>query len=115
MNDGLFTKQGKKLMMVGVFLWCVAMLIGGEDDPGMLAKVSDTPGHAQVGASHPAPQGVQPPQASYQAVQPAQQDPELDAWYGEAAPAEVVDPTPPDQSAMINDAKPAVSAAPVAM
>ena len=45
MEDGLFTNQGKKLLFVALFLVLVAMLVGGEDDPGMIAQISDSNPH----------------------------------------------------------------------
>jgi len=112
MEDGLFTNQGKKLMLIGIFLWGVAMLIGGEEDPGMIAQVSEggAEGIASHGSANDAPTYTPPPQAVR--IQP-QQDPSLAAWYAEAAPNEAVSPDPVDESHLINDTVPAVSTDPI--
>ncbi|MFA6218974.1 MAG: hypothetical protein WC692_04245 [Erythrobacter sp.] len=113
MEDGLFTHQGKKLMLIGFFLWCVAMLIGDEDDPGMIAQVSE--GGADGLVSHEPGVDEQayvpPPQAARVEARPPQ-DASLDAWYAEAAPNEVVNPEPVDESHLIDDTQPVVSAEP---
>jgi hypothetical protein len=114
MEDGLFTNQGKKLLLIGFFLWCVAMLIGGEDDPGMIAKVSE--GGAGEMVSHDAgngpPANGPPPQAA-RVQSRSRTDTSLEAWYAEAGPGEAVSPDPVDESHLINDTQPAVTTDPV--
>ncbi len=128
MEDGVLTTHGKKLLMVGLFLWFVAVLIGGEDDPGIIAQqveASDN-GMATTAAFEPAQQSAMkvtqgPPPAARRS---RQDDAALEAWYassdapGEAAlqsepqvPA-LVEPSPVDESHLINDTQPLVSAAP---
>jgi hypothetical protein len=114
MEDGLFTNQGKKLMLIGIFLWGVAMLIGGEEDPGMIAQVSE--GGAEGMALHGPEAGAPayPPSPQEARVQSqSQQDPSLAAWYAEAAPNEAVSPDPVDESHLIDDTVPAVSTDPI--
>jgi hypothetical protein len=114
MEDGLFTNQGKKLMLIGIFLWGVAMLIGGEEDPGMIAQVSEGGAEEMThhGPASGAPAYPPPPQATR--VQPqTQQDPSLAAWYAEATPSEAVSPDPVDESHLIDDTVPAVSTDPI--
>ncbi|MBX7494410.1 hypothetical protein K3172_00915 [Qipengyuania sp. 6B39] len=117
MEDGLFTKQGKKLLMVGIFLVVVASLVGGEDNPGLLAEVSEQ----EAGLDQPPP-AYQVPPAGQMAVsqspvssprpQVRQDDSALDAWYASAAPVEPLDPQPVDESHLIDDTQPFVSAEP---
>lgn len=117
MEDGLFTNQGKKLLFIAIFLVLVAALVGGEEDPGMIAQVAD-------------PDAAQAPSPSYAASAPTIVEPEvtirdprpverpdasntsLEDWYAEAGPGEPVDPQPVDESHLINDTQPAVSAEP---
>ncbi|MEZ5681304.1 MAG: hypothetical protein R3E14_08400 [Erythrobacter sp.] len=117
MEDGLFTNQGKKLLFIALFLVLVAALVGGEDDPGMIAQLSD--GNAKAVA----PKGFTPPPEHQQNVvvrnpRPAarndRNNTSLEDWYAEAAPSEPLDPEPVDESYLINDTQPAVSAAPQA-
>lgn len=115
MEDGVFTNQGKKLLFVALFLVLVAMLVGGEEDPGMIAQIGDN----NVVA---APQAYAPPaveaheapvvRAPRRIDRPERNDASLEDWYAEAAPAEPVDPQPVDESYLINDAQPIVSAEP---
>ena len=128
MEDGLLTTHGKKLMMVGLFLWFVAVMIGGEDDPGLLAQQVDASGNgpASAAAYEPAPQdAMKVTQAPSSARRPSRQDDAaLDAWYAasdagsdwgtppEAQAPQVVEPRPVDESHLINDTQPLVVAAP---
>ena len=119
MEDSLFSNQGKKLLMVGLFLWCVASLVGGEDNPGVLAEQV---GKGQVDTA--AGMAFEPEHATATAMQattaPRQDDSDLNAWYAatpdpmEAAPQEPEPfvPQPVDESHLINDTKPFVSVAP---
>lgn len=118
MEDGLFTNQGKKLMFIALFLVLVAALVGGEDDPGMIAQISDGSAQAEQ------PQAYSPP-PSYREEGPVVRNPRrtdrpdpnstsLEDWYAETAPAEPLDPQPVDESYLINDTQPAVSAEPQA-
>ena len=115
MEDGLFTNQGKKLLFVALFLVLVAMLVGGEEDPGMIAQISD---NNVAAAPQPyAPPVAQPPEAPVVRAprridRPDRNDASLADWYAEAAPSEPIDPQPVDESYLINDTQPAVSAAP---
>ena len=128
MESGLFTNQGKKLMMVGLFLWFVAVMIGGEDDPGIIAQqvsasengIASTAGYEPVQQSAMKVTQGPPPVAR----RSRQDDAALDAWYAASdAPGEAatqpepqvptpVEPSPVDESHLINDTQPLVSAAP---
>ena len=121
MEDGLFTKQGKKLLMIGVFLWCVAALVGREEDPGMIANLAEGgPGAGPVSAG---PVSASPPPSAAVVHRPApaprREDPGLSAWYAEAdsntgpAEPEPFVPAPVDNSHLINDARPIGSSQPV--
>ncbi|WP_341711550.1 hypothetical protein [Erythrobacter sp.] len=114
MEDGLFTNQGKKLMLVGIFLWGVAMLIGGEDDPGVIAQVGEDGANGLVAqdSGHNQQASAPLPQAARVQSRP-QQDPALADWYAEAGPVEPVEPEPVDESHLINDTVPAVSTEPL--
>lgn len=125
MEDGLLTTHGKKLMMVGLFLWFVAIMIGGEDDPGLIAQQVDASrnGAASAAAYEPAPQNaMKVTQAPSPASRPSRQDDAaLDAWYAASdagsdwgSPPEPqtptpVEPAPADESHLINDAQPSIS------
>ena len=128
MEDGLLTTHGKKLLMIGLFLWFVAVMIGGEDDPGLLAQQVGASGNGSASASayEPAPQDVMKvTQAPSAAPRPSRQDDAaLDAWYAaseagsdwgtppEPQAPQVVEPRPVDESHLINDTQPLVVAAP---
>ena len=128
MEDGLLTTHGKKLLMIGLFLWFVAIMIGGEDDPGLLAQQVDASGNgsASAAAYEPAPQGaMKVTQAPSAAPRPSRQDDAaLDAWYAasdagsdwgtppEPQVPQVVEPRPVDESHLIDDTQPMVVAAP---
>ena len=128
MEDGVLTTHGKKLLMVGLFLWFVAVLIGGEDDPGIIAQQVEASnnGVASTAAFEPVQQNAMkvtqgPPPAARRS---RQDDAALDAWYAASdAPGETamkpepqvptpVEPSPVDESHLINDTQPLVSAAP---
>lgn len=117
MEDGLFTNQGKKLLFVALFLVLVASLIGGEDNPGMIAQIGEE-------NRADAPQGFTPP-TEHQQRGPVVRDPRpvarntsnessLQDWYAEAAPSAPLDPQPVDESYLINDTQPMVGAQPQA-
>lgn len=119
MEDGLFTNQGKKLLFVGIFLVLVAALVGGEEDPGMIAQVADENGTAQSPATYPGNSvNLAEPEAVVRDPRPMNRSPaddtRLEDWYAEAGPTEPVDPQPADESHLINDTQPAVSAEPQA-
>ena len=119
MEDGLFTNQGKKLLFVALFLVLVAALVGGEEDPGMIAQISDkdgaqgapTAGIASTNAYSEPEVTVRDPRP---VERPSASDTSLDDWYAEAGPSEPVDPQPVDESYLINDTQPSVSADPQA-
>ena len=128
MEDGLLTTHGKKLLMVGLFLWFVAVMIGGEDDPGLIAQQVDASGNGVAGATayEPAPHSaMKVTQGPTPTSRPSRQDDAaLDAWYASSDTAsdwgpapepqvpQPVDPRPVDESHLVNDAKPLVDAAP---
>ena len=119
MEDGLFTNQGKKLLFVAIFLVLVAALVGGEEDPGMIAQVADERGAPQSVTTYPgnAPAYAEPDVAVRNPrpiERPSGTDTSLESWYAEAGPAEPVDPQPVDESHLINDTQPAISAEPQA-
>ena len=127
MEDGVLTTHGKKLLMVGLFLWFVAVLIGGEDDPGIIAQQVEASnnGMASTAGYEPVQQSAMqvtqgPPPAARRS---RQDDAALDAWYAASDAQDPVtmqpepqvptpfEPTPVDESHLINDAKPMVDAA----
>ncbi len=128
MEDGLLTTHGKKLLMIGLFLWFVAVMIGGEDDPGLIAQQVDASGNGVASAApfEPAPQSaMKVTQAPSPASRPSRQDDAaLDAWYAasdagsdwgpapEPQAPQPVEPRPVDESHLINDTQPPVTAAP---
>jgi hypothetical protein len=119
MTGNLITGQGKKLVVIAVFLVIVALLVGGEDDPGMIGELAETtsfnpvPDNASEFA-HP----VEDAPGRKAAL--SRQDSSLTSWYAQsestgAVVPEPVEPTPVDDSHLINDAKPLVSASPPAV
>ncbi len=117
MEDGVFTNQGKKLLFVALFLVLVAMLVGGEDDPGMIAQISDSNPHPS-GPQAYSPQPMEDEGPVIRNPRPVERssdnDMSLDEWYADAGPVAPVDPQPVDESHLINDTQPAVSAEPQA-
>lgn len=117
MEDGLFTNQGKKLLFVAIFLVLVVALVGGEEDPGMIAQISDQEAaqaapHASVASTYSEPEVVVRDPRPVE--RPSASDMSLSDWYAESGPSEPVDPQPVDESHLINDTQPAVSAEPQA-
>ncbi|UYH54384.1 hypothetical protein N6L26_10005 [Qipengyuania sp. SS22] len=111
MDDGLPPGVLKKLAMVGLFLLAVLLLVGGEDDPGLIGQLGDgAPGDADYGE----PRETEVVSSSPEPPPPARRpDPSLSAWYAESetsGPAEPtpLSPAPLDDSYLINDAAPTV-------
>ena len=84
MEHGLFANQGKKLAFVAILLLCVALLVGREEDPGLLAStqrdgmppasalpdaVLSDPGLSDPGQPDAGAQVVPPPPAMQPPVQ----------------------------------------------
>ena len=103
MDDGLPPGVLKKLAMVGLFLLAVLLLVGGEDDPGLIGHAGyGEPRQAEIVSSSPEP----PPPARGP-------DPSLSAWYAESETSGPAEPTPftpapLDDSYLINDAAPTI-------
>ncbi|MEX0341573.1 MAG: hypothetical protein AB3N06_03215 [Erythrobacter sp.] len=103
----------KKLALVGAFLVAVALLVGGEDDPGVIGQLGDA---APVeDTSSPAPRDARTGEA--QSRQSGENDRSLSAWYAESeatgpAHPEPFKPAPIDHSHLISDAQPMVDTAP---
>lgn len=111
MEQGLSSGIVKKLALAGAFLVAVALLIGGEDNPGVIGQLGDAvPVGRQAPAAQPAT-GIERPAPS--ARQSPRNDQALSAWYAESettgpAAPEAFQPAPIDHSHLINDAKPIV-------
>ena len=119
MEDGLFTNQGKKLLFVAIFLVLVAALVGGEEEPGLIAQISDQEGAPSAPtASVASTSSYSEPEVIVRNPRPVERpsagETSLEDWYAESGPAEPVDPQPVDESYLINDTQPAVSAEPQA-
>ena len=128
MEGGLLTTHGKKLLMIGLFLGIVAVMIGGEDNPGLIAQQVDAPGNGVASALpyEPARQGdMKVTHGPPPTFRPNKQDnAALDAWYaasdteGDWGPGpepqapQPMEPRPVDESHLINDTQPLVVAAP---
>lgn len=103
--------QGKKLIVIGLFLALVLILVGGEDDPGVIGGLADADTPVVAEDELAVAQTKSPPPPA------RREDPALSSWYSRAAdsgaaiPQPVV-PTPVDDSHLINDAKPMVSVGP---
>ncbi|MCP2017877.1 MAG: hypothetical protein OSA41_14830 [Erythrobacter sp.] len=112
MDNGLPPGVLKKLAMVGLFLLAVLLLVGGEDDPGLIGQLGDgAPGDAGYGE----PRQTEVVSSSPEPPPPARRgpDPSLSAWYAESetsGPAEPAPftPAPLDDSYLINDAAPTI-------
>jgi hypothetical protein len=121
MEDGLFSKQGKKLLMIGIFLWFVAALVGREEDPGVIANLAEDGSQPSASVSAPVPVAAPPSAAVVHRPAPAprRQDPGLSAWYAEAddtsggVEPQPLEPAPVDNSHLINNAKPIGTAEPI--
>ncbi|MBX7481512.1 hypothetical protein [Qipengyuania qiaonensis] len=118
MAGNTFFGQGKKLIAIGVFLVLVTILVGGEEDPGVigdLAEIGSPPGTTADVAQLPSPVerfDSSPATAS-------REDSGLSSWYAQSDSSGAVDPqpvqpSPVDDSHLINDAKPLVSTDPIA-
>jgi hypothetical protein len=111
MDDGLPPGVLKKLAMVGLFLLAVLLLVGGEDDPGLIGQLGDG---APGAADYDEPRDTEIVSSSPEPPPPARRpDPSLSAWYAESdtsGPAEPTPftPAPLDDSYLINDAAPTV-------
>ena len=115
MESGIFSKQGKKLLLIAAVLLVVVSLIGGEGDPGVLTKISEQPNVA--GNTHlpdlPDQGGAQPvTPPAYDKAPPSNETPELDTWYAQAGSTGPVDPTPETDDFLVNDTMPLVSTEP---
>ncbi len=115
MAGDLFAGQGKKLIAIGLFLVLVAVLVGGEDNPGVIGGLADADVTipANTTSSAPVEQVSAPPPPV------RSDDPELSSWYARSESSGAVDPEPvqpitPDNSHLINDARPLVSTSPEA-
>ena len=65
MEPGLFTNQGKKLILIALLLLGVSMLVGKEDDPGVLAAAQRDGMAGDPGSQGPPPAAfAQPAQAA---------------------------------------------------
>ena len=111
MEDGLPPGLIKKLTLVGVFLVAVMLLVGREEDPGVIGQIGEDGPDAIVQGSAPSPEDVrQPPEPRAEPVQRPQQG-SLSSWYAESfesgpATPEPFVPQPQDDSHLINDARP---------
>ncbi len=115
MEDGPFSGYGKKLLLIGLFLWGVAVLVGGEDDPGLFAQIGEARPPAPAPAPAPAVSRPPPMAQELQSRSPRRggSDPELDAWYAEAGKIQESAPAPLDESHLIDDTRPIVTTEPV--
>ena len=113
METSVFTKQRKKLIMIGLFLLSVVFMVGREEDPGMLQQIAEQTGEQTQGPPVAQPGAPVQPQASAPRPQ-VRQDPALDDWYAQAGTLNApMKPSPQDNSWLINDTEPLVSTEPV--
>ena len=115
MEKAALLRQGKKLGMLVAFLATIAFLVGGEDNPGMLAQISKDQGKPVP--SEPEVYYAPTPVASQQSGETDRERLSLDDWYAEVAPGEPTDPEPLapepiDDSHLIDDTEPLVSTEP---
>ena len=110
METELFMRQGKKLLPIAVLLFGVAMLVGGEDDPGVLTEISGAPPKRAQAA--PPPQFSPAVQQRIATPAPPPSDPNLDSWYAQAGSTEIVDPTPATDDFLVNDTRPLMDTEP---
>lgn len=113
MEASVFTKQRKKLVMIGLFLLSVVLMVGREEDPGMLQQIAEQTGDQTQ--PQPVAQSGAPVQQQAAAPRPqVRQDPALDEWYSQAGTLNApMEPSPQDNSWLINDTEPLVSTEPV--
>ena len=110
MEDGLPPGLIKKLALVGVFLVAVMLLVGREEDPGVIGQIGEDGPDAIVQGNAPPENVRQPPEARAEPAQRPQQG-SLSSWYAESvepgpATPEPFVPQPQDDSHLINDARP---------
>ena len=118
METSLFTSQRKKLLMIGLFLLSVVAIVGREEDPGVLQQLADQSADIsakpEVGQAQPAPSMAHTPVQAPAPAPARTASPDLDSWYSEAGSLDApVEPTPEDQSWLVNDTEPLVSTEPV--
>ena len=108
------------IALVPLAVWFVAALVGREEDPGVIANLAEDGSAPSASAAAPMPVAVQPSASVVRKPAPAprRQDPGLSDWYAEAdsgggamEPTPVA-PAPVDNSHLVNDARPIVSANP---
>ncbi|WP_421993262.1 hypothetical protein [Qipengyuania sp.] len=113
MDHEFSTGLAKKLAIVAIFLVAVALLVGGEDNPGVIGQLGDVPPDERAAAvASPAARSGQ-----VRTPRSREDDRSLSAWYAEsesAGPAEPqpFQPTPIDHSHLVNDAQPMIESAP---
>lgn len=111
MEDSVLFKQRKKLIVIALFLVGVMLMIGGEDDPGMIGQVQDTALAGDELTS--APQVGSRTLSSPQMPEQLEETPELDAWYSQTASDGPAEPAPVNDDHLINDTTPMINAAPI--
>ena len=115
MENAALLRQGKKLGMLVAFLAAIAFLVGGEDNPGMLAQISKD--KADAAPSEPKAYYAPAPVVSQQGDAADSEQLSLDDWYAEVAPTEPMEPEarapePIDDSHLIDDTEPLVGTDP---
>ncbi|MDG6079147.1 hypothetical protein E3U23_08070 [Erythrobacter litoralis] len=111
MESELLAKHYKKLLAIAALLVGVAMLVGGEENPGVLTDISNKGLSGSANATMAAPPLPEPqPLPSEMPVR----DPALDSWYSQSAsspppqpiPESVDSPTPSDVRPLPIDLEP---------
>ena len=111
MEESIFRTQRKKLIVIGLFLLAIALAVGREDEPGMVAQIAEQEG-VPSSAAATASQSVDPV-ADYTPAE-SRQDDDLASWYASAGANDPpADTAPEDKSHLINDTRPLVSTDPL--
>ena len=85
MDDGLHPGLLKKLALVVLFLIGVVILVGGENDPGVIARLSDAPPGQGEFADRALEPLIDTDVPARREQRSSQDDAALSAWYAEDA------------------------------
>ncbi len=111
MADGWLLKQRKKLLFAAMIIVSAIILVGEEDDPGMVAQLHEgSPTTAPGSETGPA----LPVQAEAAPMMQGDDESqvELTDWYSQAGPLPAEEPAPIDDGHLVTDTTPFVSADP---
>ena len=111
MNAPRLPRHAKKLTMIAIGLVAIALLVGGEDNPGLLPQMAQD-GSRMDRVSETPPSDMAEPPARIETAQPPEGS-ALSDWYANSTPPPADDTVPVDESHLINDTQPLVTTDPI--